>query len=213
MLSKDHILNTFILKSPMELQTLRICLFAFIYSGDLALNTLFYFSENISDKYHYTGNHLFWYTLFNNILISVISTIISFVLVNILKILTTSKRRIKREFEIEEIKLREYEKYYVNDERKIEIQQKIKSMLKLLRIKMIIFIVLDFLILLFFFYFVTNFCEVYLNTQTSWISDSVVSIIIGFPIEVVICIFITIMCKIALKYKCRYLYEIVILLY
>ena len=213
MLSKDHILNTFILKSPMELQPLRICLFASIYSGDLALNTLFYFSENISDKYHYTGNHLFLYTLFNNILISVISTIISFVLVNILKILTTSKRRIKREFEIEEIKLREYEKYYVNDERKIEIQQKIKSMLKLLRIKMIIFIVLDFLILLFFFYFVTNFCEVYLNTQTSWISDSVVSIIIGFPIEVVICIFITIMYKIALKYKCRYLYEIVILLY
>ena len=41
MLSKDHILNTFILKSPLESQHLRICLFLFSYASDLALNILF----------------------------------------------------------------------------------------------------------------------------------------------------------------------------
>lgn len=213
MLSKDHILNTFILKSPMELQPLRICLFAFTYTSNLALNTLFYFSENISDKYHYTGNHLFWYTLFNNILISFISTIISLILGGLLKVMTYSKKKIKRVFKIEEIKLREDENYYVNYEKKLDIHKKIKSLLKRLKIKMIIFIILDFLILLFFFYFVTNFCEVYLNTQTSWISDSIVSIIIGFPIEIAVSFGITIIYKVALKYKCRYLYEIAIILY
>ena len=68
MISKDNILNTFILKSPLESQPLRICLLLFAYSCDLALNTLFYFSDNISDRHHYSGNSLFWYSLLNNIL-------------------------------------------------------------------------------------------------------------------------------------------------
>jgi len=208
MLSKDHILNTFILKSPLESQHLRICLFLFSYTSDLALNTLFYFSDNISDKYHYTGNHLFWYTLYNNILISVISTLLSLILGSILKIMTDSKNSIGDEFKIEEKKLREDQKYKVSDERKKEILEKMNKILKTLKIKMIIFIVIDFIILLFFFYFVTAFCEVYQSTQTSWISDAVMSIIISFPIEIGISLAVTLLYKISLKYECQFLYKL-----
>ena len=207
-LSKDHILNTFILKSPLESQPLRICLLLFSYTSDLALNTLFYFSDNISDKYHYTGNHLFWYTLYNNILISVISTLLSLVLGIILEILTDSKSSIEDDFKEEEKKLREDQNYKVSDERKKEIMEKIHKILKNLKIKMIIFIVIDFIILLFFFYFVTAFCEVYQSTQTSWISDAVVSIIISFPIEMAISLAVTIIYKISLKYECQFLYKL-----
>ena len=105
MLSKDNILNTFLLRSPLESQPLRICLLLFAYTSDLALNTLFYFSDNISDKYHYTGNNLFWYTLFNNILISVISTVLSLILGGILEMMTNSKSSIEDEFNISEFKL------------------------------------------------------------------------------------------------------------
>ena len=207
-LSKDHILKTFILKSPLESQPLRICLLLFSYSCDLALNTLFYFSDNISDKYHYTGNHLFWYTLYNNILISVISTLLSLILGMILEIMTDSKKSIEDDFKEEEKKMREDHKYKVSDERKKEIMEKIHKIVKNLKIKMIIFIVIDFIILLFFFYFVTAFCEVYQSTQTSWISDAVVSIIISFPIEIAIALVVTIFYQISLKYECKFLYKL-----
>ena len=53
LLSQERFLNTFFLKSPLEIKSLRISLFIFNYSCDLALNSFFYSNEKISDKYHY----------------------------------------------------------------------------------------------------------------------------------------------------------------
>ena len=212
MISKDNILNTFILRSPLESKPLRICLLIFAYTSDLALNTLFYFSDNISDKYHYTGKYLFWYTLFNNILISVISTILSMILGAILNLMADSKDDLEEEFKEEEKKLREDPNYKVSEERKNEILKKINKSLRKLKIKMTFFVIIDFLILLFFFYFVTAFCEIYKNTQTSWISDAVVSIIISFPIELAIALAITIIYNLSIKYKWKYVYKLAMLL-
>ena len=212
LLSKDNLLNTFLLKSPLESQPLRICLLLFSYTSDLALNTLFYFSDNISDKYHYTGKYLFWYTIFNNLIISVISTILSIILGLILSSMTDSKSRIEEEFKKEEVKLRENKDYIVTAERKEEIMTSITKSLKCLKIKMVIFVIIDLIILLFFYYFTTAFCSVYSGTQTSWISDAIVSIIIAIPIEVAIALVITIVYKIALKYKCKFLYKISMIL-
>jgi hypothetical protein len=209
MLSKDNILNTFFLKFPLESQPLRICLLLFSYTSDLALNTLFYFSDNISDKYHYKGNYLFWYTLFNNLLISVISTVLSIVLGTILESMIDSKDSIEDEFKEEEKKMREDPNYQVTNERKEEILMSLNKSLKKLKIKMVIFVVIDFIILLFFYYFTTAFCSVYQNTQNSWISDAIVSIIISFPIEIAIALVITILYMIAVKYRYKVLYKII----
>ena len=130
LLSKDNLLNTFLLKSPLESHPLRICLLLFSYTSDLTLNTLFYFSDNISDKYHYTGNYLFWYTLFNNLLISVISTILSLILGIILSSMTESKKSIENEFKQEEIKLRKNKDYVVTEETKQKIITSITKSLK-----------------------------------------------------------------------------------
>ena len=81
LLSKENILNTFFFKSPLEIQALRLSLFLFNNSCDLAFNSLFYFQENISDKYHYEGNNLYYFTLVNNITITIFSTLSTFVLV------------------------------------------------------------------------------------------------------------------------------------
>ena len=108
--------------------------------------------------------------------------------------------------------MREDQNYKVSDERKKEIFESIEKSLKCLKIKMVIFIIVDFVILLFFFYFVTSFCEVYQSTQTSWISDAIVSIIISIPIEIGIALVITIVYKIALKYKCKLFYKIAMML-
>ena len=55
-LSKQILFHTFLYNSPLELFSLRFCLFIFIISSDLALNALFYFNDNISKKYRYAKN-------------------------------------------------------------------------------------------------------------------------------------------------------------
>ena len=104
--------------------------------------------------------------------------------------------------------MREDPNYYVTNERKEEILLSVNKSLKKLKIKMVIFVVIDFIILLFFYYFTTAFCSVYRNTQSSWITDAVVSIIISFPIETAIALVITIVYMIAIKYRCKFLYRI-----
>ena len=126
--------------------------------------------------------------------------------------MANSKDDIEEEFKEEEKKLRKDKNYKVSEKRKEEILIKIKKTLKKLRIKMIFFIVIDIIILLFFFYFVVAFCEVYSNTQTSWISDAVVSIILSFPIELGIALAITIIYFLTIKYKCKYVYKLDMLL-
>ena len=208
-LSKNNILNTFLLHSPLESRPLRICLFLFTYTSNLALNTLFYFSSNISDKYHYNGNYLFWYMLFNNIVIGLISIVLSLIIGGILQTMSHSKSKIEDEFKKEEKKLRENSKYTVSHERKKEIILILKDSLKKLRIKMIIFIVIDYLIILFFYYFTTAFCAVYKHTQASWIYDSIFSFILSFPMEFLFSLFLTILYKASIKHQWKIIYEII----
>ena len=212
-LTKENILNIILINSPLELKSLRICLLIFAYSCDFALNTLFYFNTNISDKYYYNGNNKFFYTIFNNISISVISTFISLVLLIFFKILTTSKDSIEELFRKEERKMRKDSNYMVNFIKRKQILMNVYEIIKILKIKIIIFFIFEFSIMLFFFYFVTAFCEVYKQSQISWISDSLVSFFLSFPIEFGTAFLIAVFYKISVKKKCKLLYKIVMIFY
>ena len=212
-LAKENILNIILINSPLELKSLRICLLIFIYSYDFALNTLFYFNSNISDKYYYKGNNKFFFTIFNNLSISIISTFISLVLLIFFKILTTSKDHIEDLFRKEEKKMRKDSNYVVNFIKRKKILMKIYEINKKLKIKIIIFFIIEFSIMIFFFYFVTAFCEVYKQSQISWIADSLVSFLLSFPIEFCISFLIAIFYKISIQKKCKWLYKIVMIFY
>ena len=67
--------------------------------------------------------------------------------------------------------------------------------------------------MLFFFYFVTAFCEVYKATQMSWLSDSILSFIISIPIEFLFSLIIAIMYIISIKKKLKWLYNIAMFMY
>ena len=201
-LAKENILNIILINSPLELKSLRICLLIFIYSCDFALNTLFYFNSNISDKYYYKGNNKFFFTIFNNISISVISTFISLALLIFFKILTTSKGDIEDLFRKEERKMRRDSNYVVNFIKRKQILMKIYEINKNLKIKIIIFFIIEFSIMLFFFYFVTAFCEVYKESQISWITDSLVSFLLSIPFEFGTAFLIAVFYKISVKKKC-----------
>jgi len=102
---KEKIINTFCFKSPLELQSLRICLLIFIYSSNFSLNTIFYFSDKISDKYHYKKNNLFLFTIINNLSISLISTLLSTIMITFLRAMTNSRNKMEKMFREQEKKM------------------------------------------------------------------------------------------------------------
>ena len=212
-LTKENIINIIFFKTPLDLFSLRFCLFIFIYSSDLAFNTIFYSNENISEKYHYKGNNLFIFSLINNLIQSIISSIVSIILVNSFQHMIDSRNHYENVFKEEEIKMRKNKKYKVNKEIKLKIIDKIRLISYKLKYKIIIFIIIEFTFMLFFYYFVTAFCEVYKQTQISWLYDFFISFLISLAAEILGSFLIAIFYIVSLKYKLKILYKIIIFLY
>ena len=212
-ITKENILNIILFKTPLDIQSLRISLFIFCYSCDLAFNTIFYSNENISEKYHYTGNNLFIFTIVHNFVQSFISSIISIIIINIFQNLIDSRDKFEDIFREEEEKMRNDKKYKVSKSIKLKIKNEINKISSKLKCKIRIYIIIEFVLLLFFYYFVIAFCEVYNKTQTSWLLDFVLSFFISIAIEIGESLVITTFYKLSLKYKLNIIYKIVIFFY
>ena len=208
----EFILHTFIFRSSLELKSLRIILFILSNATIFSFNALFYFNNKISDRYNYTGDNLYFYSLINNLVISILSTIISLFLL-LLNRLINSRYELENVFRCEEEKKLKNKKYELNNKEKIKIREKIENILKKLKIKIFIFLLIDIILILFYIYFVTAFCAVYKETQISWISDSITSFISTIIIELLISFFNTSLYTSALRYKLKYLYKISIFIY
>ena len=213
LISKDNLLNIIFFNPPLELKPLRICVFIFNYACDLALNALFYLSQNISDKYHYTGSNKILFSLLNNLTKSLASTIVGFILLYFFQLLTQSSQTIINIFRKQEDLLKKDKKYKVDEKTKIKIKVELKKILKCLKIKIICFIIVELLFILFFFYYVTAFCQVYHNTQVSWLLDSLSSYIISFVITLILSFIFALLYKISINYKMEKLYDISLFIY
>ena len=210
---KQSILHTFLFKSSIELQSLRICHFIFSYSCGFALNALFYSNNKISDRYHYEGENLYLYSLINNITISITSTAISLILKTLFHWLINSKKKIENVFREQEKKLKNNKKNEITVKIKILITQKIIKILKLLKIKIFAFLTLETILMVFFTYYISAFCAVYKGTQISWLSDSVVSFIMSNLLEILVALIIAVIYTLAIKYQLELLYRIAIFVY
>ena len=213
LLSKENILNTFFFKSPLELQSIRLCLFLFVNSCDCALNAFFYINQKISDRYHYKGTNLLFYSIINNITISITSTLVSFCLVKSLSFLSNSKDDIIDIFRKEEEKMRNDKNFKYNNLRKSQIVKKLHSIFRKLKIKIISFIIIEIFIILFFCYYMIAFCEVYKKTQVSWIIDSGVSFLISIPIEFASALLMAIFYYFSIRKNWKCIYNIVLFFY
>ena len=213
LISTEKILNTFVYKQPLELKPLRICLLLFNLSTDIFLNTFFYLSENISDKYHFRGLNQFIFSLTNNIANSVSSAIVGFILVYFLQNLIQSTDKIKKIFKEEEELMKKDKEYKVDENKKKEINYKIKDILKCLKIKIIIFIETELILMLFFLYYITVFCHVYKETQISLLYDILISYGFSLLISLGVALIFSITYVVALKKKIKVLYKITIFIY
>ena len=211
-LSKQIFFHTFLFRSPLEIFPLRLCLFIFIISSDLALNSLFYFNENISKKYLYAKN-LFLFAFSDNILVIFLSTFIGFFLLTFLSKLSNCTSAIREVFLKEEEKLKKDKKYKVVDKRKEEILLEIEDILNKYKNKIIILIIIELILMIFFWYFVTAFCHVYKATQISWLIDSSLSILFRAIIELLISFGLAKLYGIAVSVRSHCTYKLVMFLY
>ena len=212
LLSKQIIFHTFFLKSPLELFTLRLCLFIFMISTDLALNALLYLNDNISKKYKYSKS-LFLFTFSDNITVIIYSTLLCFVLMTLINKLGSSANAIREVFSKEEEKIKNNKNYKINVKRKNEIFLEIEKILKRFKIKIIILIIIQNVLMLFFWYFVTAFCHVYYATQKSWLLDSGLSILSRWVIELLFALFFSKLYLVSIESNVYTLYRIILFIY
>ena len=149
---RQMIIFTFFTTNDYNSRSIKISLFLLSFALYFTVNTLFFNDSTMHKIYKDKGKFNFIYQLLNILYSTLISSIINI----ILKFLSLSENKII------EIK---------NNDKKDNIN-KIK---KCFKIKFILFYILNFILLLSFWFYVSCFCAVYKNTQIHLIKDTLVS--------------------------------------
>ena len=212
LLSKQIIFRTFFQKSPLELFPLKLTLFIFMLSCDLALNALFYFNDNISKKYHYAKN-IFLFAFSDNLTIIIYSTLISYFVLTLLSKLSNSSSTIRNIFRAEEEKIKIVKNYITKEETKRNIFNEVERTLKYFKMKIFILLTIETILILLFWYLVTAFCSVYSSTQTSWLLDTFLSILSRFIIEFLFGLFFAKSYRISVVSDIETFYKLLICIY
>ena len=137
---------------------IKIFLFFFSFSSDLTINALFFNDDTMHKIYQDKGE----YDLLFQIPQILYSTLISKLIDALIKNLALSQDNI--------VELKQ-------EKGKNNLEEKFNRILKIIRIKIISFFVIAFIILLFFWYYITCFCGIYVNTQIHLIKDTFISLI------------------------------------
>ena len=82
-----------------------------------------------------------------------------------------------------------------------------------LKCKIIIFFISEFTIMMFFYFFVTAFCEVYKSTQINWIEDFFSSFVISYAAGILEAFILAIFYFISLKFGSKVIYKVTIFIY
>ena len=175
---------------------IKIFLFFFSLSLDFTINTLFFNDDTMHKIYEDKGEYNFLYQI-PQILYS---TIISRAIDAIIRTLSLSQDNISELKQEKEIK---------------DLDIKYKKIIRILKIKFILFFIIDFIVLLFFWYYITCFCGIFINTQIHLIKDSFLSLVLGFLYPFVLYLIPSLMRFCALKAenqnrKCLYKFSIFI---
>ena len=127
--------------------------------------------------------------------------------------LNNSTNQIRNLFREEEEKIKNDKKYTVSLLRKKEIISEVKRIMRNAKIKIIIFYIVEFACMIFFWYYVTIFCNVYKKTQLSWLLDCVMTIIIRILTDFVLNLILALCYKLSIGIKSNCLFRVMIFLY
>ena len=109
--------------------------------------------------------------------------------------------------------IKKCKKYVVTTQKKLELKREIDYIFKKYKIKIIIFVIIELLLTLFFWYYVTVFCQIYSSTQKSWLWDSFLSILSRIIFDLLLALGFAKFYRIGVESNVRCLYRISIFVY
>ena len=157
---KQLILFSFLPNNDYNIRTIKISLFLMSFSLYFTINGFFFTDKTMHKFYEDKGK----FNIIFQIPQILYSTLVSSVIHIILKTLSLSEKNI--------LELKE------NIDKKKTMEKAIKIEF-CLKIKFIIFCILSFILMIFFWYFISCFCAVYVNTQKILIKDTIISFLLS----------------------------------
>ena len=212
LIAKQVIMHAFFYRSPLEPLSIRLSLLKFMLGCDLALNAIFYTDDKVSEKYN-SAKSAIVFAFTNNLIVILLSTLIGYVMFIFLGNLNNSTNQIRNLFREEEEKIKNNKKYTVSFQRKKEIICEVKRIMRNYKIKVIIFYIIEFVCMIFFWYYVTIFCNIYKKTQLSWLLDCLITIIIRIIIDFLLNMILALLYKLSIGLKSNCLYRVMIFFY
>ena len=157
LLKKKHlILFTFIAQNDYNLIYIKLCLFIISFCLYFTVSAFFYTDKTMHKVYQSKGKYDFIFQLPKIFY----SSFITFIINTIIKTLALSEKNIL---------------YLKQFKDKKKLNRKIKEVLKCLEIKFNIFFIIGFIFLCIFWYYISVFCSVYVNTQIILIKNTILS--------------------------------------
>ena len=183
---KLELINIFF--GSTRIKILCICEYILSLLFDFFFNALLYSDEVVSHKYHNNGELDFIVSL----MISLISNIISSIVSNIIEYSNGIEERFDYIFEIR----REYKYLYA-----------FKKFIKYLKIKMLLFLIMEIILVGVCFYYIVIFCIIYNKSQMSLLTNYFYSLIEGLITSIIIAVVIVIIRKLGILCINSYLYN------
>ena len=181
-LKREHIIIfTFFFHNDYNLYYAKYARFIFLLATDMAMNVFFFSDETMNKLYLSYGKYDFVQQIPQIIYSKLLSNLIE---VFLCYLMLTDKH------------------YYQIKTLSKSDKKKIFDIIKCAKAKLIIFFVLTFLVFLFYWYLITAFCAVYVNTQMVYIKDSLLTYVFGFFTPFIIYFFPSLFRIISLRCKC-----------
>ena len=160
-ITKHDIIFTFFNNTDDDSKIIKIDLFLFNFSLYYAVNTLFFSDNTMHQIYEDKGYFNIIYQLPQIVYSFLISTVINI----LLKMLALSGGLII-----------DFKKQ--KDKKDLEVRA--SALDKKIKIKFILYFLLSSIFLLFFWYYISMFCTIYVNTQLHLIKDTLISFVTSF---------------------------------
>ena len=193
LVKREHlIVFTFIYCKDLNLLCIKLSLFIFSISLDMTTNMLFFNDDSMHKIYLDYGK----YNFVSQIPQIIYSTVISEVFDVFFKFLSLSEKEIYQAKKFDSL-----------NKALIEVQKLISR----LKIKFFLFYLINLVLMLFFWYFLSTFCSVYENTQIILFKDSAISLLISLIYPFILYLLPAALRIIALRSKKkdkRFLYKI-----
>ena len=163
---KQVIMYAFLYNSPLEPLPLRLSLLKLILGCDLAFNAILYTDDKVSEKFN-SSKSIAIFAFTNNLLIILLTILIGYIIFIALGYLINSTNEMRKLFRIEEERIKNNKSYVTSITRKKEVIFEVKNILKKHKIKVVFFYIIEFLLMICFWYYVTVFCYIYHKTIMS----------------------------------------------